>query len=210
MEIPWQRRWRPVYAALPWVSLEWALALMQAILREGQVTNGAVGTAVQGDALGLPFPTGSFDRIIAAEVLEHIPVDRQAMAELSRVLRPGGTMAVTVPRFGPELVNWALSDAYHSKPGGHVRIYRRSTLTARLQQAGLRPFASHHAHSLHSPYWWLKCAVGVDREDHSLVNAYRRFLEWDISAHPPVTRGLDHVLNPMMGKSWVLYLEKPK
>ena len=50
------------------------------------------------------------------------------MAELSRVLRPGGTMAVTVPRFGPEAVNWALSNDYHDVPGGHVRIYRRSTL----------------------------------------------------------------------------------
>ena len=45
---------------------------------------------------------------------------------------PGGTMAVTVPRCGPEVVNWVLSDEYHDVPGGHVRIYRRSTLRARL------------------------------------------------------------------------------
>jgi hypothetical protein len=32
------------------------------------------------------------------------------MGELARVLKPGGTMAITVPRFGPELINWALSD----------------------------------------------------------------------------------------------------
>ena len=59
-------------------------------------------------------------------------------------------MAVTDP-FGPELVNWALSDEYHNIPGGHVRIYRRSELVGRLQRAGLRPIGSHHAHSLHSP-----------------------------------------------------------
>ena len=73
--------------------------------------------AVQGDALHLPFADGTFDRVIASEVLEHIPDDVAAMTELARVLRPGGTMAVTVPRCGPELVNWALSDEYHDVPG---------------------------------------------------------------------------------------------
>ena len=76
--------------------------------------------------LRLPFADGTFDRVIASEVLEHIPDDAAAMAELARVLRPGGTMAVTVPRCGPEVVNWVLSDEYHDVPGGHVRIYRRS------------------------------------------------------------------------------------
>ncbi|MFI5427919.1 hypothetical protein [Aeromicrobium sp. UC242_57] len=35
-----------------------------------------------------------------------------------------------------------------------------------------------HAHALHSPYWWLKCAVGVNREQHPLVRAYHRPLVW--------------------------------
>src|SRR6202030_4757886 len=109
-------------------------------------------TAVQGDALALPFPDGRFDRVIASEVLEHIPDDVAAMSELSRVLRPGGTIAVTVPRCGPEAINWALSDEYHDTPGGHVRIYRRSTLARRLAAAGLEPTGFHHAHGLHSPY----------------------------------------------------------
>ena len=79
---------------------------------------------VQANALALPFADGSFDRIVASEVLEHIADDTTAIAELVRVLRPGGTMAVTVPRCGPEVVNWLLSDAYHDVPGGHIRIYR--------------------------------------------------------------------------------------
>ncbi len=89
------------------------------------------GTAVNGDALHLPFTDASFDRVIAAEVLEHIPADTAAIAELARVLRPGGTIAVSVPRWAPELANWALSDEYHSVPGGHIRIYRASVLSSR-------------------------------------------------------------------------------
>jgi len=168
------------------------------------------GSPVNGDALHLPFPDGAFDRVIAAEVLEHIPPDNAAMAELARVLRPGGTMAVTVPRWFPELVNWALSDEYHSVEGGHVRIYRQSALVDRLRAAGLRPIGTGYAHALHTPYWWLRCAVGVTNDEHPLVKAYHRFLVWDIVDRPLVTRLADRLLNPVMGKSLVVYLEKPE
>jgi SAM-dependent methyltransferase len=180
-----------------------------AMLDAGEIDAVDEAGAVQGDALRLPFPDAAFDRVIAAEVLEHIPDDSAAMRELARVLRPGGTMAVTVPRFGPEAVNWALSREYHDVPGGHVRIYRRSTLLDRLRRVGLRPRASHHAHALHSPYWWLRCAVGPRRDDHPAVRAYHRLLVWDITRAPRSTRTVEHVLNPLLGKSFVLYLEKP-
>jgi len=167
------------------------------------------GVALTGDALRLPFPDGSFDRVVAAEVLEHIPPDTAAIAELVRVLRPGGTIAVTVPRWGPELVNWALSDEYHTVEGGHIRIYRRSALEARLRAAGLRLTGHHYAHALHSPYWWLKCAVGVRNDTHRLVRAYHRLLVWDITSKPLVTRVAEQVLNPVLGKSVVVYGVKP-
>ncbi len=182
---------------------------MGAMVDAGEVRADDEAGVVQGDALHLPFADGSFDRVIAAEVLEHIPDDTDAMAELARVLRPGGTMAVTVPRFGPEVVNWALSSEYHDVPGGHVRIYRRGTLVERLRRVGLRPFAHHHAHALHSPYWWLKCFVGPRRDDHPAVRAYHRLLVWDIVARPFPTRTAERLLNPVMGKSLVVYLEKP-
>jgi SAM-dependent methyltransferase len=167
------------------------------------------GTALVGDGVSLPFTSESFDRVIAAEVLEHVPGDRQAIAELARVLVPGGTLAVTVPRFWPELVTWAISDDYHVKPGGHIRIYRRSALVSRLRDAGLEPYASHHAHALHSPYWWLRAAVGVDRDDHPLVRAYHQVLVWDITAHTIFTRLPERALNPVLGKSLVVYARKP-
>jgi SAM-dependent methyltransferase len=165
--------------------------------------------AVQGDALALPFADATFHRVIASEVLEHIPDDQKAMAELARVLRPGGSMAVTVPRCGPEFVNWALSDEYHDVPGGHVRIYRRSQLIGRLQGTGLVEVGSHHAHGLHAPYWWLRCLVGPANDSHRAVSTYHRLLVWDIEKAPMVTRYADRLLNPLVGKSLVVYLEKP-
>ncbi|HEY1279739.1 MAG TPA: class I SAM-dependent methyltransferase [Acidimicrobiales bacterium] len=165
---------------------------------------------VQGDATRLPFADGSFDRVIASEVLEHIPDDEAALGELARVLRPGGTMAVTVPSFVPERICWALSDEYHAPfvDGGHVRIYREPELRRKLRDAGLTPGFAHHAHALHAPYWWLRCAVGPTNDDHPLVKGYRRVLEWDIVSAPPVTRWTDRVLNPVVGKSLVIYAGK--
>jgi SAM-dependent methyltransferase len=188
-----------------------AAALTKAMEGEDQVVaaSGGTGTALVGDAVALPFPDGAFDRVIGAEVLEHITADRIAISELARVLRPGGTMAVTVPRWYPELVCWAISDDYHNVPGGHVRIYRRGALVKRLEDAGLRPYDHHHAHALHTPYWWVKCIVGVRDDHHLLVRAYHRLLVWDITAATPFTRIPDRLLNPVLGKSLVIYVEKP-
>jgi SAM-dependent methyltransferase len=175
----------------------------------GEVPEGAEADVKQGEALQLPFADGEFDRIVAAEVLEHVPDDRTAISELARVLRPGGKLSVTVPRWMPERICWALSDAYHEVEGGHVRIYRRDELVGRAEASGLRLIAQHHAHALHSPYWWLKCAVGVDNADHVLPRTYHRMLVWDITARPWVTRTAERLLNPVLGKSLVLYLAKP-
>ena len=58
-------------------------------------------------------------------------------------------------------------------------------------------------------YWWLRCAVGPAREDHRLVRAYRRLLEWEIVRAPRVMRALERLLAPLIGKSYVLYAERP-
>jgi SAM-dependent methyltransferase len=165
--------------------------------------------AVQGDALAIPFPDGTFDRVICSEVLEHIPDDLGAMRELARVLRPGGTMAITVPRFGPELINWALSDAYHNVPGGHIRIFRKSQIKKRLTSVGMNVTSHHYAHGLHSPYWWLKCLVGTKNDQNWFVRQYHKLLVWDIVKGPRTTRILEKVLAPIMGKSIIIYLVKP-
>ena len=179
----------------------------------GEIEPCALAAAVQGDAVRLPFADSVFHKVIASEVLEHVPDDDAAFAELQRVLRPGGRLAVTIPAWLPETVCWKLSSDYHAPaaPGGHVRIYRRRGVQHKLARAGLRPRSWHRAHALHTPYWWLRCAVGPDREirDNRLVHAYNRLLEWDIVEQPVVTGAVERVLNPVLGKSLVMYADKP-
>ena len=180
-------------------------------------TDAGVGTVMletaNGDARRLPFADGAFDRVIASEVMEHIDDDDTAMAELTRVLRPGGTIAVTVPSLFPEKVCWSLSEDYHAPKvaGGHVRIYRRQQVIAMLRAAGMVPTGHHRVHALHSPYWWLRCLVGPNQPiaDSRLVTLYHRLLSWDIEKAPRLTRWTERALNPVLGKSLVVYATKP-
>ena len=189
-------------------SLKDVSALIAGLYDGGDVQRDVVGAmCAQGSALDLPFPDAAFDRAIASEVMEHIPDDVGALRELARVVRPGGVVAVTVPRWFPELVNWALSDEYHAPAavGGHLRIYREGVLRARMEAAGFDVFDRHHAHGLHAPYWWLKCAVGVNNDEHPLVKTYHSLLVREMVAQPLELKILERMLQPVIGKSLVLY-----
>ena len=183
--------------------------LFVAMREAGEVPDGAEADVKEGDALALPFADGEFDRVVAAEILEHIPDDISAITELARVTRPGGTVALTVPRWLPEAINWKLSDDYHNVPGGHIRIYTDKELAAKAEGAGLVLEGRGYAHGLHTPYWWIKCAVGVTNDDHPLAKAYHRLLVWEIMKQPTVLRYAGRVLDPLIGKSLVLYFRKP-
>lgn len=207
------RQGATVYA-LDWAQEEVAgtRATFGAMIEAGEIPASTFGGALRGDARRLPFADGTFDAVVTSEVLEHIQDDVTAISELHRVLKPGGTLGVTVPTWWPEKINWMLSDEYHApkSPGGHVRIYSATELKAKLRSAGFDVFGSHHAHALHSPYWWLKCAVGPANNDHPLVSRYRRFLEWDIMERPRSTALAERVLSPVLGKSFVVYARKAR
>ena len=162
-------------------------------------------TFIRASGLKLPFADNSFDKAICAEVLEHIPNYQGMLLEIRRVLKPGGIFAASVPRFFPEWVCWKLSDAYHEVEGGHVRIFTSSELRRAIETLRMRRFARHWAHSLHVPYWWLRCLFWSSGEDTTAVRTYHRFLVWDLMQKPALTRWLDRLLNPIMGKSVVMY-----
>ena len=175
----------------------------------GQVPLSARAETVVGDALALPYPDGTFDCVIASEILEHVPADNTVIDELIRVLKVGGSLAVTVPRWLPERLCWLLSDGYHSNEGGHIRIYHEDRLRAKIADRGMTFTHGHHSHALHAPFWWLKCIVGVDNSDHPAVVAYHKLLVWDMMQRPLLTRLAESTLNPLIGKSVALYFEKP-
>lgn len=157
----------------------------------------------------LPFRDHSFDCVICSEVLEHIADEKTAISEITRILKPERLLALSVPRYLPERICWKLSAEYRSAPNGHLRMYTKKRLKTIMKNSGMLFWGGHYAHSLHTPYWWLKCLVGPSKNDNRLINLYQRFLTWDIMTKPSITRGLDKILNPLLGKSMVLYLKKP-
>ena len=128
-----------------------------------------------------------------------------------RVLSPGGTIAVTVPRWLPEKVCWALSDAYHEVEGGHVRIYtgRRAGRQARERRLVLRRPATTRTGCTRRTGGSSARSASTN-DEHPLVQAYHRLLVWDIMKKPLATRLAERALNPLIGKSLVLYLRKPE
>ena len=160
------------------------------------------------DITDLPFRDDYFDLVICSEVMEHIPNEQAAAAELLRVTKTGQNLIVSVPRFWPEKICWALSDTYFNANQGHIRIYKKKQLVSMIENIGAKYLFGHHAHSIHSPYWWLKCFVGPSREDSFAVNLYKRYLTWDIMKKPWISKFTDRLLNPVMGKSLVLYFKK--
>ncbi len=183
------------------------MASMDELPRElgGAATAAGAWGVMRGSAYDLPFADASFDCVIVSEVLEHLEHDEDALREIRRVLRPRGTLAVSVPREGPEEICWVLSWKYRNSPGGHVRIYRGDLLPRLLERAGYRVRESGYAHALHTPYWWLKCALGLDNDDAWPVKLYHRLLVWDLMQKPWITRTLENALNPFIGKSVVFY-----
>ena len=79
----------------------------------------------------LPFGSDSFDLVAAIDIIEHVPDDTLALAEITRVLRPGGVLLLAVPLHPSR---WTDFDAMV----GHYRRYRPADLTALLATHGYR------------------------------------------------------------------------
>ncbi len=165
---------------------------------------------LQGEIARLPFGDGSFDRVVCTEVLEHVPDDRAVLAELVRVLRPGGALAVSVPDELSERLLWRLSRKYRTAPGGHVRIYRRREIVRLLRDGGVRPYAVRFRHSLEACYWLFGSLISPERDGHPLVARLREVLSSDKPRQSTLLDRCDKLGNYLLPKSIVLYAGKPR
>jgi SAM-dependent methyltransferase len=106
------------------------------------------------DITELAFATGSFDVILCSHVLEHVPDDAAAMAELYRVLKPMGWAMLQVPLDearehtfeDPTIVDPAERERLFDQ-ADHVRVYGRD-YAARLERVGFGVFVDDFAYRL--------------------------------------------------------------
>lgn len=107
---------------------------------------------VEGDLSTMPFRTNIFKKAIMTEVLEHVEDDKKVLTEVYRVLKPNGTLLLTVPSLNyPFLwdpINWILQNLFGTHISGigffagiwarHKRLYKQSDLQVFLKKAGFK------------------------------------------------------------------------
>ena len=163
---------------------------------------------IKGSAYSLPFPDNTFDLIVCSEVLEHLHEYNDAVIEINRVLKSGGKFFASVPAFWPEKICWYLSKEYQNQPGGHLRIFDQKKLIHEIENHGFIFLSSEKFHSIHSPYWWLRCFFWKSQEKNLLVKVYKKILERHILKKPRIIDNIDKLMNPIMGKSFSMYFKK--
>ncbi len=116
-----------------------------------------LGHVKKGDICTLPFGDAQFDFVFATDVIEHVDDDDRALAEISRVLKPGGKVLITVPAFQSL---WGLQDDVSL----HKRRYRMAALVSKLPLAGLRPEHFYYFNFLlFAPIWLARQVLRIGR-----------------------------------------------
>jgi SAM-dependent methyltransferase len=127
-------------------------------LRKARVALPDVGVA-QANVCRLPLPDSCADAVISVNLLEHVPDDRAALAEIRRILRPGSLAVLVVPA-GPQLYD------YYDRFLHHERRYARAEMAEKAQVVGLSVEADFQLGTVVYPAFWVLKKRNRRRFDH--------------------------------------------
>lgn len=134
-----------------------------------------------GDAYALPYAAAKFDLAACAYALHHLENPAAALAELARVVRPGGKLAL-VDVFVPDGCDPAVANAIErARDASHCSTQTREQLHALCADAGFRVTAGEPSERLRSFDDWMQIAGWVPGD--AAYSATRRLMEADVSAN---------------------------
>lgn len=139
---------------------------------------------INGSITSIPFKRNKCTKVILTEVLEHVEDDKKALSEVYRILKPKGTLLLTVPNYNFPFfwdpINWVLQNLFGTHISGtnffagiwarHLRLYKRERLKKLLEDTGFKIQEIEELTSRCLPF------------SHYLVNLVARFL---YNANPP-------------------------
>jgi SAM-dependent methyltransferase len=162
------------------------------------------------DAHRLPLATGSVNRIICTEVLEHVDDPAAVMAELLRVGRPGALYFLTVPGTALEMLQKRLAHPGHFEKPNHIRIFEPQTFAELVRSSGLtieRTTSHGFFWSLWMALFWQTGVPLSDAASHPSLDYWAR--TWAEVLKGDQARLVQRVLNEFLPSSQVIIARKP-
>jgi SAM-dependent methyltransferase len=105
------------------------------------------------------FPEAFFDEVVIWHVLEHLADPRETLAEVRRILKPGGRLIVAVPNFSSAQARWSGAAWFHLDLPRHLYQFPLGALRRLLEDVGFEVSADHHFSLRQNPFGWIQSAL---------------------------------------------------
>ena len=111
------------------------------------------------DLASAGYPRSYFDQVLIWHVLEHLEHPRETLAEVHRILRPGGRLVVAVPNFASAQAAWSGAAWFHLDLPRHLYQFPLAALRTLLDETGFEPISDHHFSLRQNPFGWIQSAL---------------------------------------------------
>ncbi len=158
----------------------------------------------------LPLESGTVDKVISLEVIEHVDNPKRFLAELVRVARPGALFLITAPDPVIEKLqkNNLAPDEYFKKPN-HVRILERDGFAGLVESAGL-DIQQRERFGFYWSMWWVffwACGQEISPPWHPLLQSWTT--TWSLLLESEDGPRIKRALDDFMPKTQLIIARKP-
>jgi SAM-dependent methyltransferase len=173
---------------------------------------GLSSSVLRADATNLPCRTASFDSVVCREMIEHIHDPGRVIEEIRRVLRPEGSLCVTVPSAHTEhYFQWV--DSRWLEMAGHVNVFTRRSMRELLEAHGFRVVEIRGRNCFYSFFWFIHTLAGTTHDGTGRIQDHFRLAEhvfaaWRRLGSGRLKRAIERGGNLLVPKSYVYYCER--